>query len=163
MASSLERNIDFSKIPVRTWTDGRCLDISNNQDYYPRYPRWIRTALSEESFNLQPVFRLLDIGCGTGTAVYDMRRHGVEAYGIDIDVNPVMPYDNELFFQEDAQRTHFPESYFDALMESWMFAQVGLEKKEEIIPDILLEMNRILKENGYVISCPTGGGTLPSK
>lgn len=47
--------------------------------------RWVKVAKDIiEFFNLKPHAKILDIGCGKGFLVYDLLKHGMDAYGLDI-------------------------------------------------------------------------------
>lgn len=161
MPLTYEREPDYHLLPIRHWKDGRPLDISISDCHYPCYTEMTLNALRRSPVCLTGSFRLLDLGCGTGAGVYYLRGQGVEAYGVDIDPNPIMPYDNVRFFNEDARDTHFPDSHFDVIMESWMFEQIALEDRGNTNKDIVLEIRRLLRDGGIFISCPTDHGGLP--
>lgn len=92
--------------------------------------------------------RLLDVGCGDGTFLNRMRRHGWSVDGLDFDPqaikNAKLRYGLELR-TGDLQSAHFPDDNFDA---------VTLSHVIEHVPDpisLLQEVRRILRPGGRLV------------
>lgn len=76
-----------------------------------------RFVLGKTKKHLFPGARILEGGCGQGTTVYTLHRHGYDVYGIDYakeTVNKINQYAPELKVKfADVRQLPFPECFFD--------------------------------------------------
>ena len=103
---------------------------------------------------IKPGFRVLDIGCGTGTlAILIKRLHpGVEVVGLDPDPNALARAKGKaervgISIRLDkgfADELPYENASFDRVFSTWMFHHVLLDKKEEV----LNEVRRVLTTEG---------------
>jgi SAM-dependent methyltransferase len=102
--------------------------------------------------------RILDIGCGRGLMLYELKRNGWECYGTEL--SETLTYQLEragikAFCKLDVKDCRFPTSFFDV---------VSLWHSFEHLSDpcsTLDEIYRILKPNGLVVfAVPNFGGWL---
>jgi SAM-dependent methyltransferase len=109
----------------------------------------IRNRLLKSIQKLAPQLkgRLLDFGCGQKP--YRSLFTVEEYIGLDFE-NPGHPHANEsidVFY--DGKQIPFPNDHFDSIFSSEVFEHIFN------LPDILKELNRVLKTNGSIlITCP---------
>jgi len=96
---------------------------------------------------------ILDWGCGRGRSVAYLRQHGYEAYGVDIDPEPIENA-KELFLKRglDANeilttlngenKTRFPDNFFDFIFSWQVFEHV------KNLDQVAAELARITKPGG---------------
>ncbi len=112
---------------------------------------------AEDSFLLTHITKgsnLIDIGCGEGKHFILLSRHCDKLVGIDFSKiildktkQKTSNLNNIELFLEDANKTHFPDHFFDNVI--CMFNTFGNMEKELQL-EVLLEMKRIVKENGKI-------------
>lgn len=113
-----------------------------------------KAAAHERNFHSDP-FRILDIGCGTGAAVVDMKKmfgREVELVGLDvvkmqIDIaeKKVKEYGvHAEFMWYEGKQLPFSDNSFDAVYTSDVLGHV------ENVPYWLDEINRVLRKDGVV-------------
>ncbi len=99
--------------------------------------------------------KVLDVGCGSGGDVYQLLRAGYlpeNISGIDIQQDRLSDakrlYPTIQFIYGDASKINFPDSSFDLLFESTMFATLP---DDEISGKIATEMLRVCRPGGYLL------------
>lgn len=103
---------------------------------------------------LQPGYRVLDIGCGTGTLVTLIKRlyPAVEIVGLDPDPKALARARKKAaracvsihFDQGFSDELPYPDASFDRVLSSFMFHHLGAEYREKS----LREVRRVLKAGG---------------
>lgn len=98
---------------------------------------------------LAPPARVIDAGCGIGQNVYGLDEWGYDAYGIDFAedvVKDTKRYFPELkIFSADVRKLSFEDNFFDGY---WSLGVI--EHFKDGYDDILKEMKRVLKQDGYL-------------
>jgi len=89
----------------------------------------------------------LEIGCGCGILVDELRRQGAEAYGIDISEYAMSEACSEFVAQADAREIPFPDGRFD-LVHSWAVFGYNDEKGTRQMID---EVNRVGRKQYHTI------------
>jgi ubiquinone/menaquinone biosynthesis C-methylase UbiE len=126
--------------------------------FYPKkflLYRFIAKAKRKYKSETKKPFRILDVGCGTGSAVIDLKKmfgRNVEVVGIDVVKMQV-----ELGIEKikknavwaelewyDGENIPYPMEYFDAIYTSDVLGHV------ENVPKWLDELNRVLKKGGVL-------------
>jgi ubiquinone/menaquinone biosynthesis C-methylase UbiE len=112
-----------------------------------------RQALFDQA-NLAPGQKVLDVGCGTGTLVLQIRRSfpGVEVVGLDPDPKALARAKRKAerqgaavrFDQGFADSLAYPDASFDRVFSSMMFHHVEGDDKEKM----LREVRRVLRPGG---------------
>lgn len=93
--------------------------------------------------------RLLDLGCGGGDFLWEMKKRGFEVYGVDHSFQACKLARERLgenIFNAELEKCHFPNDYFDV---------VTLWHVLEHLPNpniTLREIYRILKKDGVLVS-----------
>lgn len=107
------------------------------------------------AIGLSTNWKVLDVGCGSGTSLAEMLQHGLapdQLYGIDLLPERVAEaqskYPNINFHSCDASSAPFETGFFDLLTESTVFLQLPSETLAE---DIASEMVRLVKPGGYIM------------
>lgn len=91
--------------------------------------------------------KVLDIGCGGGALVTDLRVAGVDAYGIDVVLDPASR-GSSFLFQRDALHTGFEDSSVDVVISN--LSIFSYEKKNvELMKGAISEVHRILKKRSF--------------
>ena len=103
---------------------------------------------------LQPGYRVLDIGCGTGTLVTLIQRlyPAVEIVGLDPDPKALARARKKAaragvpihFDQGFSDELPYPDASFDRVLSSFMFHHLGADYREKS----LREVRRVLKPGG---------------
>ena len=113
----------------------------------------LRRTLLEQA-GLQPAYRVLDVGCGTGTlAILIKQEHPtVTVIGIDPDAKALARAERKAeraevsvhFERGFADALPFPDATFDRVFSSLMFHHLGRNEKEHS----LREIRRVLRPGG---------------
>ena len=113
----------------------------------------LRRALLEQA-SLQPAYRVLDVGCGTGTlAILIKQEHPtITVIGIDPDPKALARAQRKAeraqvsvhFERGFADALPFPDAAFDRVFSSLMFHHLGRNEKEQS----LREIRRVLRPGG---------------
>jgi ubiquinone/menaquinone biosynthesis C-methylase UbiE len=121
-----------------------------------------RRGLLEQA-ELQPGYRVLDIGCGTGTfAVIIKRQHPrVEVFGLDPDPAALTRAERKAkkatvavrFDRGFADALPYPDAIFDSVFSSFMYHHLPTEDKQKIFH----EVRRVLKPGGRLDMVDFGG------
>jgi ubiquinone/menaquinone biosynthesis C-methylase UbiE len=91
--------------------------------------------------------KVLDVGCGWGMVVKELRNRGIEAWGIDF-AEPVSKFwEGDYYKVADAKEIPFPDNYFDIVFSSDFFEHIP----EEEIDKVCEEMKRVGKQVVAVI------------
>jgi len=112
-------------------------------------------ALSYMNSNFLKGKTVLDAGCGgEGALVRDLRKDGVNAVGIDLQVRYA-----EFLFERDIRDTGFKKNTFDVIfsIKSLLYYASGKAMDEASLPEFrnaLDELARIVIPNGLVILAP---------
>jgi ubiquinone/menaquinone biosynthesis C-methylase UbiE len=91
---------------------------------------------------------ILDVGCAAGTMMATLEEQGFpEVYGIDISEKAVAECLKKKLnvFKESAEKTHFKDNFFDALIASDVLEHTSSDS------ETLKEWHRILKPGGHVL------------
>lgn len=102
--------------------------------------------------------RLLDLCCGAGLAAIGYRQAGFEVVGVDIDPQPLYPFE---FIQADARKILRDATFcrqFDAIHASppcqrWSRGTRPYRLKGKVYPDLITPIRRLLDKRGlpYII------------
>jgi len=98
--------------------------------------------------NIKKDFKLLDIGCGSGQFLYDMRKSGMEkVYGIEIgDFDKINSKRFNLNIKKTTlEKEKYPKDFFDIITINHVLEHLYNPK------ETLNEIKRILKERGLLI------------
>lgn len=126
--------------------------------FYPKkylLYRFIARAKRRTKISLKEPYRILDVGCGTGASVIDMKRlfgREVEVVGIDvvrlqIELAKQKIIKNAVWAEVDwydGEHIMFPDYYFDAIYTSDVLGHVGN------VSVWLKELNRVLRPGGVI-------------
>jgi len=153
----------------------RYLPAASHDFFLPAYDPLMRVlgfsrfadALIDQA-ELQPGFRVLDVGCGTGTlAIRVLRRFpGIEVSGVDPDPKAIARARRKAeraglkvrFERAFGDETGFPDATFDRVFSSMMFHHLYKEDK----PKVLAEIGRVLKPGGRLQLLDFAGGGPPN-
>ena len=126
--------------------------------FYPKkylLYRYIEKAKKRTKINLKEPYRILDLGCGTGASVIDLKKlfgHEVEVVGIDvvrlqIELAKKKIVENAVWAEVDwydGENIMFPDNHFDAVYTSDVLGHVA------DVPRWLKELNRVLRPSGVL-------------
>ena len=115
---------------------------------------------------LKPGESVLDVGCGTGTLAIAAKRHvGPTGTVYGIDASPEMiaraskkarKADSEVIFKNaTAEALPFPDSHFDAVLNTIMLHHLPRKARQQCIQEI----RRVLKPGGRALVVDFGGAT----
>ena len=115
----------------------------------------------------QPFQTVVDVGCGMGVGILELRKRACEAYGVDL---PLVSrfwaqrgYPPEAFFCADAAALPFPEDYFDIVYSMGVIEHIGTigghfslrDDYQALRRHYAEELLRVAKPGGRIlISCP---------
>ncbi len=126
----------------------------------------IRSALAAliDQAQLGPADSILDVGCGTGTLVVEIKRRypGVSAIGIDPDPRALERAKRKAerarasagFDRAFADALPFPDASFDRVFSSMMFHHLPAAER----PAVLAEIRRVLRPGGRLEFLDFAGG-----
>jgi len=97
--------------------------------------------------------KFLEIGCGNGAACKHIaKKYGLNVTGVDVDpeqiqnaVKDIEKIQNIQFFEGDSANLKFNDSEYDIVYSSGVLHHINNWK------EVLTEINRVLKQNGYYI------------
>lgn len=101
-----------------------------------------------------PGGRVLDLGCGTGPVLSELRKHGFVCTGLELSLDMIerararlrsMNLDDGDLHHGDCRRTPFADASFDAVV------CLGVISYVEAYTEVLKEIERLLKPGGYVL------------
>lgn len=107
--------------------------------------------------------KVLDLGCGGGSFVFWMRKHGIEAYGVDIYLS-TKQVQSALFERAEAWNTGLESDHFDRIFITW--STVSYIDRQSGGSDIdsasktLNEAARLLKPGGLLWISPLLGNAV---
>lgn len=109
------------------------------------YPERLIRHLAER-FGIQPGQTLLDVGCGRGEFLHGFSILGISAIGIDQTDSANLSREENYVSADISEGLPFPDETFDfvfnkSVLEHFYFPE-----------NLVLEMHRVLKEGGMVIS-----------
>lgn len=117
--------------------------------------REIIQALKDEGLWFQKEKKVLDVGCGNGIVLNYLLKKGVVAedlFGIDLLPERIKEakrlYPDVYFTCGNAESLHFPDKFFDIIIQTTTFTSI-LDKKMK--KRIASEMIRVLKPNRVII------------
>lgn len=100
-----------------------------------------------------PKINILDWGCGRGRSVYELRKLGYQAFGVDIDPAELRigraalgaaGFDEDLLFELDKTgRAPFPDGFFEII-----FSEVVFEHVQDLT-NAIAEIRRLTGPGGY--------------
>lgn len=118
----------------------------------------VQDMLKELRTEITSDTKLLDFGCGDGEFVYEFRKQGLQAYGIDIEdfytdvqqqcrEEELVTADEELFYTLDMNdyRLPFADDTFDCIVSFYVFEHVQNWQQA------LAEIQRVLKPGGVCL------------
>lgn len=107
--------------------------------------------------SINNTLKILDLGCGCGRTTIPLKQKGYDVCGIDISPDMIskaktISKENKLdidFSVMDASELLFPDNSFDHVL----FSYNGIEHipSIELKKNVLSEVNRVLKQDGYFI------------
>ncbi|MBL9172289.1 MAG: class I SAM-dependent methyltransferase [Verrucomicrobiales bacterium] len=137
---------------ARRWNDMYATETPSAEEHNYRCRR--DRALQFLLPNLPSQGRVLDLGCGAGPTLLELRRRGIDCVGVDASAD-MLEYagqrlrehglDSSGLLQSDCRQTPFPDAHFDAVL------CIGVIS---YLPDYelaLREIRRILKPGGLLI------------
>ena len=129
------------------------LYYSNNDNYY------LKTLLSPFKFLIRGTkiisgIKLLDVGCGAGQFLYEMKECGLEVYGIEPGIISVPKWLN---IKPDLIKAGYPKETFDLITMNHVLQHVA----DSV--GILKEIHRTLKRDGIFIVSAANNRSLAYK
>ncbi len=123
-------------------------------NYDKRWSDYIDGSLALTLEQLPPAVegRVLDIGCGTGSLLHEIRqRHTVaELFGIDISA-PMLDLARDklgsaiTLINADCRQLPFPDNYFDVVVSSSVLHYLEQQQEE------ILEISRVVRPGGVIV------------
>lgn len=118
---------------------------SVNKDH--AFIRWLKGLHNTAHYHISKGTRVLDIGCGSGTSLLEIKNMDAEPYGTEVDEN-IRPISKELGLNVEIgniDNSNYPDNFFDIITISQVI---------EHIPDPVSFINKTkkkLKDNGEII------------
>lgn len=97
--------------------------------------------------------KILDLACGDGAMVRQLRRKGIDIVGLDAALNP-KELARPFFIQASADDTGLPAESFDLIISTQGPISYQFENKPEFVAKILAEAERLLKPGGRLLIGP---------
>ncbi len=102
--------------------------------------------------------RLLDLGCGNGTKLYEFAERGYDIWGVDVGVDTIKVCQNLLpqghFIQGELQNTNLPTDFFD---------YIRIDNALEHVPnptEVVEKCHRLLRKRGQLLIYVPHGRSL---
>jgi SAM-dependent methyltransferase len=91
--------------------------------------------------------RILDVGCGLGMYVRQIRQFSSEVYGVDVDADKVAEASRTLphIYTAPAEALPFPDNYFDVILLHEVIEHVDDDRQT------VLEAYRCLRPGGHIV------------
>lgn len=109
---------------------------------------------------VSPASRILDVGCGPGHYSRLFSKNGLAVVAADLSIGMLMEaqgiWQAGRLVQMDMQHMGFPSDSFDALWVCASFAHIP----EHVVPHNLVELRRVVKDNGVLFINATVGNKL---
>lgn len=115
--------------------------LDTSWPYYPIYVakmRWVRRVLER----LPRDSRIVDLGCGEGILVEELRSEGYDALGVDLN------YESEAVTRDDITNTRFEGERFDVVLCLDVLEHLQFEDQVKA----LAEIHRLLRPGGRLIA-----------
>jgi len=115
--------------------------------YVWRFGQDRRLELIRHYGGLKAGMRILDVGCGLGAYVRELRTISDDVYGVDVDPDKVAQAQKELphIYQAPAEALPFPDAYFDVILLHEVLEHVRDDRQA------VHEACRVAKAGGRVI------------
>jgi len=116
----------------------------------------------EEFYGIAPGRRVLDLGCGSGAVVAQLRAGGVDAAGVDYSAAMVAVAHEEFGLGEhvaraDASDLPFEDNSFDVVMANGVFHHLAVQHE---LAGSLREVFRVLRPGGRLCCFDRNGGVV---
>jgi 2-polyprenyl-3-methyl-5-hydroxy-6-metoxy-1,4-benzoquinol methylase len=110
--------------------------------------RWFSGTNNVCHYHVKPGMKVLDIGCGSGVSLLEMKEMGVDAYGIEEDRNLKKPADELQLNLEigNLYNSNFPDNFFDCITMSQVLEHISDPQR------LLIVAAKKLKEKGIIIA-----------
>lgn len=142
-------------IPKETFPESLTSKILSSERYYKKHKNSFDNICSwifEKIYSPVPCKekgKILDIGCGSGSYIYTLKKYGWDVYGLDISSKSVNFARSQLklpnVFAGTIESKRFPDEFFNVIL---------LKHVIEHLPDprsSLKEIYRILKKDGLLL------------
>lgn len=129
--------------------------MTHRKEYALLQTRFFQDMLRDLGAEIQPHSLILDFGCGEGWTVYQLRKQGLQAFGVDIENSyeslqkqgrdeGLIPPDEEIFHTIDMNQYKIPfdDDTFDVVISDQVFEHV------QNYPQAITEIKRVLKPGG---------------
>jgi ubiquinone/menaquinone biosynthesis C-methylase UbiE len=126
----------------------RNYNLENNYWWFVGVRRMVHMLLQKSG--VTKIEKCLDIGCGTGALLDELKPKTKELYGADISPEALSfcserGHPADKLIQCSAEKLPFPDNYFDVVTAIGLIEHVREEEK------FIMELNRIMKPNGVLI------------
>ncbi len=154
-----QKEIEYYNKEAEEWTEGEIKE-SGSRGGFSSFDLGSYNFLLDISKNKIKGKKVLDYGCGTGTNLEWLALDAKEVVGIDLsgkslEVAEKMVQKNRLeskinLLLMDCEKMEFPDNSFDVVFDGCAFSSLDLK-------NVLPELKRVLKPNGFVIGIETLG------
>jgi len=124
------------------------------EKYYKEYkwgvPKWENhnARIADYLYNKYHPVKVLDVGCGTGVLISQLRDRGIDAWGFDNSqyaINNVKKEHKAWFFKADMRDYKFShKNHWDMILMIEIMEHISLEEAKEIIKKACAITNRII-------------------